>query len=40
MLLVGVPDNVPRARAGDRVAVEIDGIGRLENVVRAEGEAS
>lgn len=40
VLLVGVPENVPRARAGDRVAVEIDGLGRLENVIRAEGAAS
>jgi len=37
VLLVGVPENVPRARAGDRVAVEIEGVGRVENVVRAEG---
>lgn len=40
VLLVGVPENVPRARAGDRVAVEIDRVGRLENVVRAEGAMS
>lgn len=37
VLLVGVPENVPRARAGDRVAVEIEGVGRVENAVRAEG---
>jgi 5-oxopent-3-ene-1,2,5-tricarboxylate decarboxylase/2-hydroxyhepta-2,4-diene-1,7-dioate isomerase len=37
VLLVGVPENVPRARAGDRVAVEIEGVGRVENTVRAEG---
>jgi 5-oxopent-3-ene-1,2,5-tricarboxylate decarboxylase/2-hydroxyhepta-2,4-diene-1,7-dioate isomerase len=40
VLLVGVPENVPRVRAGDRVAVEIDGLPRLENVVRAEGAAA
>lgn len=40
VLLVGVPENVPRARAGDSVAIEIDGIGRLENRIRAEGAAS
>jgi 5-oxopent-3-ene-1,2,5-tricarboxylate decarboxylase/2-hydroxyhepta-2,4-diene-1,7-dioate isomerase len=37
VLLVGVPENPPRARAGDRVAVEIDGLGRLENRLEAEG---
>jgi 5-oxopent-3-ene-1,2,5-tricarboxylate decarboxylase/2-hydroxyhepta-2,4-diene-1,7-dioate isomerase len=31
LLLVGVPHGVPRARAGQRMAVEIDGLGRLEN---------
>ena len=31
VLLVGVPENPPLARAGDVMAVEIDGIGRLEN---------
>jgi 5-oxopent-3-ene-1,2,5-tricarboxylate decarboxylase/2-hydroxyhepta-2,4-diene-1,7-dioate isomerase len=39
IVLMGIPENVPRAKAGDRVAVEIDGIGRLENVIRAEGGA-
>ena len=39
ILLVGVPENVPRARAGDRVAVEIEGVGRVENTIRAEGGA-
>ena len=39
VLLVGVPENVPRARAGDRVVVEIEGVGRIENVLRAEGAA-
>jgi 5-oxopent-3-ene-1,2,5-tricarboxylate decarboxylase / 2-hydroxyhepta-2,4-diene-1,7-dioate isomerase len=37
ILLVGVPENVPLARAGDRVAVEIEGVGRVENPIRAEG---
>lgn len=37
LLLVGVPHGVPRARAGQRMAIEIDGLGRLENpLVRAE----
>lgn len=31
LLLVGVPEGAPRARAGDRMAIEIDGLGRLEN---------
>jgi 5-oxopent-3-ene-1,2,5-tricarboxylate decarboxylase/2-hydroxyhepta-2,4-diene-1,7-dioate isomerase len=31
VLLVGLPENLPLARAGDRVAIEIDDIGRLEN---------
>ena len=39
VLLVGVPENPPRARAGDRVAVEIEGLGRLENRLEAEGAA-
>ena len=39
VLLVGLPANLPRARAGDRVAVEIEGVGRVENLVRAEGAA-
>ncbi|TFY99887.1 fumarylacetoacetate hydrolase family protein [Ramlibacter rhizophilus] len=37
VLLVGVPAGLPRARAGDRVAVEIDGVGRVENTIRSEG---
>jgi 5-oxopent-3-ene-1,2,5-tricarboxylate decarboxylase/2-hydroxyhepta-2,4-diene-1,7-dioate isomerase len=36
MLLVGTPENVPRAGRGDRVRIEIDGIGALENAVEAE----
>lgn len=40
VLLVGVPHDVPRARAGDRVAVDIAGVGRVENTLRAQGGAS
>jgi 5-oxopent-3-ene-1,2,5-tricarboxylate decarboxylase/2-hydroxyhepta-2,4-diene-1,7-dioate isomerase len=39
LLTVGVPAHAPRARAGDRVAVEIDGLGRLENELVAEAAA-
>ncbi|MCW5632919.1 MAG: fumarylacetoacetate hydrolase family protein [Rubrivivax sp.] len=38
MLLVGVPGNAPRVRVGDRMAIEIDGLGRLENAVEREEE--
>lgn len=31
VLTLGVPGAAPRARAGQRVAIEIDGLGRLEN---------
>ena len=33
LLLVGVPHGVPRARAGQSIAIEIDGLGRLENTL-------
>jgi len=33
ILLVGLPENLPLARAGDQVVVEIAGLGRLENPV-------
>jgi len=33
VLMVGVPVNMPFARAGDRVGVEISGIGRLECLI-------
>ncbi len=36
LLLMGVPHPAPRAQAGDTMAVEIEGIGRLENPVRRE----
>jgi 5-oxopent-3-ene-1,2,5-tricarboxylate decarboxylase/2-hydroxyhepta-2,4-diene-1,7-dioate isomerase len=31
LLTIGVAANAPRARAGDRIAIEIEGLGRLEN---------
>ena len=37
LLTTGVAADPPRARAGDRVAVEIDGLGRLENPIAAAG---
>ncbi len=37
VLLTGVPENAPLARAGQRVAIEIEGVGRLENPLVAEG---
>ncbi len=36
LLLIGVAEDPPRAKAGDRMAVEIDGIGRLENPLQME----
>ena len=36
VLLAGVPDTAPQARVGDRVRIEIDGIGALENPVVSE----
>ncbi len=36
VLMVGVPENRPLARVGDRVAVEVEGVGRLENPLVAE----
>ena len=40
ILLVGVPENPPTAGPGDRVAIEIDGLGRLENPLVAEEEVA
>ncbi|WP_257347408.1 fumarylacetoacetate hydrolase family protein [Pseudalkalibacillus decolorationis] len=37
-LLVGVPESAPLAKAGDRVRIEIDGVGSLENKVVPEQE--
>jgi 5-oxopent-3-ene-1,2,5-tricarboxylate decarboxylase/2-hydroxyhepta-2,4-diene-1,7-dioate isomerase len=39
VLLVGVPPGAPRVRAGQGVAIEIEGIGRLENRFVAEALA-
>ena len=39
VLLTGVPENAPLARAGQRVAIEIEGVGRLENPLVAEDPA-
>lgn len=36
-LLVGVPENPPLAKDGDLVRIEIEGIGALENIIKAEG---
>lgn len=33
ILMVGLPEHLPLARAGDQVVVEIEGLGRLENPV-------
>lgn len=40
LLLVGLPESLPLARAGDRMAVEIEGIGRLENMLVAAAVAA
>jgi 5-oxopent-3-ene-1,2,5-tricarboxylate decarboxylase / 2-hydroxyhepta-2,4-diene-1,7-dioate isomerase len=39
VLLVGVPAGAPRVHAGQWVAIEIDGLGRLENRFVAEANA-
>ncbi|MGB3262194.1 fumarylacetoacetate hydrolase family protein [Paenisporosarcina sp.] len=33
VLLVGVPENAPLAKTGDKVRIEIEGVGSLENVL-------
>ncbi|WDL95718.1 fumarylacetoacetate hydrolase family protein [Alicyclobacillus sp. ALC3] len=38
VLLVGVPHGAPLVGAGDRVKIEIDGVGHLENTVVQEDE--
>lgn len=38
VLLVGVPEQAPLAKAGDRVRIEIDGVGWLENTIVPECE--
>lgn len=40
VLLLGVSNGAPRVRAGQHVAIEIDGLGRLENRFVAEGGTS
>jgi 5-oxopent-3-ene-1,2,5-tricarboxylate decarboxylase/2-hydroxyhepta-2,4-diene-1,7-dioate isomerase len=40
VLLVGTAANPPRARAGDQVSIEIDGLGRLDNPVVREEESA
>jgi 5-oxopent-3-ene-1,2,5-tricarboxylate decarboxylase/2-hydroxyhepta-2,4-diene-1,7-dioate isomerase len=36
VLMVGVPGGAPQARAGQRVGVAIDGVGRVQNTLIAE----
>jgi len=38
ILLAGIPENPPKANAGDQVRIEIEGIGYLENRVMKEDE--
>jgi len=38
ILMIGVAENAPLVAPGDRVAIDIQGIGRLENPVIAEAE--
>lgn len=38
VLLVGVPENPPLAKAGDKIRIEIDHVGFLENVIVRENE--
>jgi 5-oxopent-3-ene-1,2,5-tricarboxylate decarboxylase/2-hydroxyhepta-2,4-diene-1,7-dioate isomerase len=33
VLLVGVPENAPVAKAGDRVRIEVESVGSLENTI-------
>ena len=33
LVILGVPANAPRARAGQRVRIDIEGVGRLENTL-------
>ena len=39
VLLAGVPENPPLARAGDRVRIEIENVGALENALTAESRS-
>lgn len=36
VLLVGIPEDAPLAKAEDRVTIEIEGIGKLDNVLKYE----
>jgi 5-oxopent-3-ene-1,2,5-tricarboxylate decarboxylase / 2-hydroxyhepta-2,4-diene-1,7-dioate isomerase len=40
VLLVGVPENAPLAKANDQVRIEIDEIGYLENTIISEEKLS
>ena len=40
VLTMGVPHGAPQVRAGQRTAIEIDGLGRLENRFVAHAEAT
>lgn len=40
VLMLGVPAGAPRARAGQRVSITIDGVGTLENTLVAEEPAA
>jgi 5-oxopent-3-ene-1,2,5-tricarboxylate decarboxylase/2-hydroxyhepta-2,4-diene-1,7-dioate isomerase len=40
ILLAGVPEGAPLVKQGDRVKIEIEGVGVLENIVRHEKEAA
>ncbi|WP_163528736.1 fumarylacetoacetate hydrolase family protein [Halobacillus ihumii] len=37
VLLVGIPENPPRVKAGDHIRIEIERVGALENVVSKRG---
>lgn len=39
LLLVGVPEDAPQAKVGDKIRIVIDGIGSLENVIVDESES-
>ena len=39
VLLVGVPEEAPQAKIGDKIRIEIAGIGSLENVIVDEKES-
>lgn len=38
VLLVGIPEKAPQAAVGDKIRIEIEGIGSLENVIVRERE--